>query len=64
MENKQQAILDLYRATLAMLHHLTFVSPTNTKKDIIKHHIDEVKFYIGIFEDVFIKKEEQWTNEK
>lgn len=58
MENKQQAILDLYRATLAMLHHLTFVSPSNTHKDIIKHHLDEVKFYIGIFEDVFLKEKE------
>lgn len=59
MGNKQQAILDLFRAMLAMLHHLTFVSPKNTQKDIIKHHIDNVKFYIGIFEDVFFKEKEQ-----
>lgn len=59
MENKQQAILDLFRAALAMLHYLTFVSPKNIKKDIIKHHIDNVKFYIGIFEDVFFKEKEQ-----
>lgn len=59
MENKQQALLDLFRATLEMLHFLTFVSPKNIRKDRIKYHLDKVKFYMGNFEKEFIKKEKQ-----